>query len=94
MRCLNQSLPGKPVGSVIARSERNSIWFNSASRAAGTTSNRGSAREYYRIDRDPFERVNVFSRLSRRDRTSLHATLTALANCRGAAGCWAAAKPR
>ena len=55
---------------------------------------RGSAREYYRIDRDPFERVNVFSRLSRRDRTSLHATLTALANCRGAAGCWAAAKPR
>jgi N-acetylglucosamine-6-sulfatase len=55
---------------------------------------RGRAREYYRIDRDPFERVNVFSRLSRRDRASLHATLTALANCHGAASCWAAANPR
>jgi N-acetylglucosamine-6-sulfatase len=55
---------------------------------------RGRAREYYRIDRDPFERVNVFPRLSRRERASLHATLTALANCHGAAGCWAAANPR
>ncbi len=54
---------------------------------------RGRAREYYRIDRDPFERVNVYPRLSRRERASLHATLTALANCHGAAGCWAAAKP-
>jgi arylsulfatase A-like enzyme len=53
---------------------------------------RGSAREYYRIDRDPFERVNVFGRLSGRDRRRLHATLTALANCHGAASCWAAAK--
>ena len=55
---------------------------------------RGSAREYYRIDRDPFERVNVFNRLSRRDRAALHATLTSLANCHGAGNCWAAAKPR
>jgi arylsulfatase A-like enzyme len=55
---------------------------------------RGSAREYYRIDRDPFERVNVYGRLSRRDRASLHATLTALANCHGAGNCWAAGKPR
>jgi hypothetical protein len=38
--------------------------------------------------------VNVFPRLSRRERASLHATLTALANCHGAAGCWAAANPR
>jgi arylsulfatase A-like enzyme len=55
---------------------------------------RGSAREYYRIDRDPFERVNVFGRLSARERTRLHATLTALANCHGTASCWAAADPR
>jgi arylsulfatase A-like enzyme len=55
---------------------------------------RGRAREYYRIDRDPFERVNVFPQLSRRERASLHATLTALANCHGGAACWAAANPR
>jgi len=54
---------------------------------------RGRAREYYRIDRDPFERVNVFGRLSRRDRARLHTTLTALANCHGAGSCWAAGNP-
>jgi N-acetylglucosamine-6-sulfatase len=55
---------------------------------------RGGAREYYRITRDPYERVNVYGSLSRRTKASLHATLRALAACRGASACWSAAKPR
>src|SRR5436305_4711885 len=54
---------------------------------------RGNAREYYDIAHDPFERVNTFARLSRRQRASLHATITTLANCHGASACWAAARP-
>ena len=55
---------------------------------------RGSAREYYRIDRDPYERVNVFARLSARERARLHAKLAALARCHGANSCWAAGNRR
>jgi arylsulfatase A-like enzyme len=55
---------------------------------------RGSAREYYRTDRDPAERVNVFDRLSAGERARLHARLTALASCHGANSCWAAANPQ
>ncbi|MDQ6915701.1 MAG: sulfatase, partial [Actinomycetota bacterium] len=55
---------------------------------------RGRGREYYRIDRDPAERNNVYGRLSARERARLHATLTALANCHGATSCWRAADPR
>jgi N-acetylglucosamine-6-sulfatase len=51
---------------------------------------RGSGREYYRIDRDPAERVNVFGRLSAAERARLHARLAALAGCHGGAACWAA----
>ena len=52
---------------------------------------RGTGREYYRIDRDPAERVNVFSRLSPRTRARLHRMVRALAGCRGSTSCWAAA---
>jgi arylsulfatase A-like enzyme len=51
---------------------------------------RGSAREYYRTDRDPAERVNVYGRLSASERARLHARLVALAGCHGASGCWRA----
>jgi arylsulfatase A-like enzyme len=52
---------------------------------------RGGGREYYRIDRDPAERVNIFARLSSRGRARLHRMVRALAGCRGSARCWAAA---
>jgi arylsulfatase A-like enzyme len=55
---------------------------------------RGSAREYYDIARDPNERVNIYGRLSGRQRASLHATATRLAHCHGGTACWAAANPR
>jgi arylsulfatase A-like enzyme len=52
---------------------------------------RGSGREYYRIDRDPGERVNVYAGLSARERRRLHALARALARCHGATACWRAA---
>jgi N-acetylglucosamine-6-sulfatase len=55
---------------------------------------RGSAREYYRIDRDPAERVNRFGGVSARDRARLHRTLRGLATCHGATSCWAAGRLR
>ena len=51
---------------------------------------RTGEREYYRIDRDPDERVNAYRRLPRRERARLHARLAALERCRGAASCWRA----
>ena len=55
---------------------------------------RGGDREYYRIDRDPNERVNVYGSLSREERARLHARVAALANCHGGAACWRAGDPR
>ena len=51
---------------------------------------RGGDREYYRIDRDPNERVNVYGKLSQRERARLHARVAALASCHGGASCWKA----
>ncbi len=53
----------------------------------------GSQREYYDIDRDPFERHNVYGTLSASRRKRLHALLVGLENCHGAA-CWAAGRPQ
>ena len=50
-------------------------------------------REYYRIDRDPSERVNLYPGLSPPRRARLHAALRRLARCRGSRGCWAAGGP-
>jgi N-acetylglucosamine-6-sulfatase len=55
---------------------------------------RGGDREYYRIDRDPNERVNVYSKLSRKDRARLSARVAAFAKCQGGASCWKAGRPR
>jgi N-acetylglucosamine-6-sulfatase len=49
--------------------------------------------EYYQIDKDPEEMNNVYSRLSVAERAKLHATVTALSTCHGAAACWAAGQP-
>jgi arylsulfatase A-like enzyme len=51
---------------------------------------RGGGREYYRIDRDPDERVNVYGTLSRKERARLSARVAALAGCKGGASCWKA----
>jgi N-acetylglucosamine-6-sulfatase len=51
-------------------------------------------REYYRIDRDPDERVNVYGRLGAKERAALSARVKALASCRGGASCWKAGDPR
>ena len=51
-------------------------------------------REYYDINRDPYERVNIYDRLGRRQRAQLHATLVAFKRCHGLAACWTAAHPR
>jgi hypothetical protein len=51
---------------------------------------RGSAREYYRTDGDPAERVNVYGRLRASERARLHARLVALAGCHGASASWRA----
>jgi N-acetylglucosamine-6-sulfatase len=50
--------------------------------------------EYYRIDKDPEERVNVYGQLGAAERAQLDATVTALESCHGATSCWAAARPR
>jgi N-acetylglucosamine-6-sulfatase len=51
-------------------------------------------REYYRIDRDPDERINVFGGLTPPQRAPLHAIVAALSSCHGAVACWAAGRPR
>lgn len=51
------------------------------------------SREYYRIDRDPYERVNVYSQLGASERAQLHATVGMLSTCHGATSCWAAGRP-
>jgi hypothetical protein len=51
-------------------------------------------REYYDIDRDPYERLNVYDRLSPTQRTDLLAIVAALKRCHGFAACWTAARPR
>lgn len=51
-------------------------------------------REYYRIDKDPDERVNIYGSLDGAERAQLHALVAAIAGCHGASACWAAAQPR
>ena len=51
-------------------------------------------REYYNIDKDPYERDNTYKLLSATSRQRLHATLTGLERCHNAAACWAAADPQ
>jgi arylsulfatase A-like enzyme len=48
--------------------------------------------EYYDLARDPFETDNTVRSLSPRHRARLHATLTALAACRGQQSCSAAGR--
>ena len=55
---------------------------------------RAREREYYRIDGDPAERVNVYRQLSASTRAQLHAIVRALSSCHGASRCWAAGQPR
>jgi arylsulfatase A-like enzyme len=50
--------------------------------------------EYYRIDQDPDERVNVYGQLGPSERAQLHAIVGALSRCHGPDDCWAAARPR
>jgi N-acetylglucosamine-6-sulfatase len=50
-------------------------------------------REYYNIDRDPFERTNTYRWLAPRQRRYLHATLIGLERCHSARACWLAAQP-
>jgi N-acetylglucosamine-6-sulfatase len=48
-------------------------------------------REFYDIDTDPGELVNVYhTRLTASERTKLHAIVAALSNCHGMSACWAA----
>jgi N-acetylglucosamine-6-sulfatase len=49
---------------------------------------RNGQREYYDIARDPYERVNVYSRLDAAQRAQLHGILRRLSNCHGPAACW------
>ena len=60
----------------------------------GSFEYRGSGREYYRIDRDPFELTNVYGQLSAAEQAQLHARVLALSSCHGAAACWSAGAPR
>jgi N-acetylglucosamine-6-sulfatase len=55
---------------------------------------RTGKREYYDIDKDPYERDNIYKLLSPGKRARLHAMLLGLERCHGAAGCWAAADPQ
>ncbi len=50
--------------------------------------------EYYRIDQDPEELVNVYGHLSASEQAQLHATVAALSTCHDASNCWAAGLPR
>ncbi len=47
-------------------------------------------REFYNLRRDPFELRNIYGRLPRAQRTSLHIELRALKQCHTGAACWAA----
>ena len=51
-------------------------------------------KEYYDLRRDPFERHNVFHRLTHAQRRELHRVLGRLRRCHGARACWAAGLPR
>jgi N-acetylglucosamine-6-sulfatase len=51
-------------------------------------------REYYNIDKDPFERTNTYASLSQGQRRQLHNILIGLERCHNAAACWSAAKPQ
>ena len=51
-------------------------------------------REYYNIDKDPYERENMYKLLSASSRARLHRTLIGLKRCHNAAACWAAAVPQ
>jgi N-acetylglucosamine-6-sulfatase len=51
-------------------------------------------REYYNIDKDPYERENTYKRLSANSRAWLHRALMRLERCHNAAACWAAADPQ
>lgn len=50
-------------------------------------------KEYYDLAHDPFERRNLASKLTTRQRSSLHHALVALERCRGTRSCWQAALP-
>jgi hypothetical protein len=51
-------------------------------------------REYYNIDKDPYERENTYKRLSASSRAWLHRTLIGLERCHSTAACWTAADPQ
>jgi N-acetylglucosamine-6-sulfatase len=51
-------------------------------------------REYYNIDRDPFERHNTYTSLSASQQAQLHTILIGLENCHTTAACWAAGQPQ
>jgi len=50
-------------------------------------------KEYYDIAHDPYERRNIASKLTERQRTTLHRVLVALERCHGTRACWQAALP-
>jgi N-acetylglucosamine-6-sulfatase len=50
--------------------------------------------EYYNIAKDPFERDNIASNLTRAQRAELNRILATLASCHGASACWSAGLPR
>jgi N-acetylglucosamine-6-sulfatase len=52
------------------------------------------AREYYNIDKDPFERDNTYNRLNPSRREQLHSILIGLERCHDATSCWTAAQPQ
>ncbi len=51
-------------------------------------------REYYNLDKDPFERSNTYSHLTSAERGRLHNILFGLEHCHNAATCWSAADPQ
>ena len=51
-------------------------------------------REYYNINRDPFELDNTYAQLSPRVRQQLHAILIGLERCHNTQRCWRAADPQ
>ena len=55
---------------------------------------RNGKREYYNLDKDPFERNNAYPQLSPRVQAQLHKLLLALERCHNAPACWAAADPQ
>ena len=54
---------------------------------------RAHETEYYDIDRDPFERVNIARALTATKMTELHMILSGLERCHTATTCWAAGSP-